>query len=253
MENEKKETSVKIWGIKFDLLSLENFIEKIDERIKNNSTPIHITGVNPETVVHASKDNFMQNAILDSDFVNIDNTTILMTLRMLGYSIPARVATPDLFEALLELANKENYRVFILGARKIVLNQAIDNIKNDYPSLIVNGHDGYFSRDEEHLLVEKIKKNKPDFLFIALPSPEKELFILKYKNEMNIKLFLGVGGAIDCRGGLIKRAPKFLRNIGLEGIHRALQNPLYFGKKYFTFYPIFFKIVFNSLKNRNKV
>lgn len=253
MKPKKDETKIKIWGIKFDLLSLDDFISEINDRIKNKLTPIHITGVNPETVVHASNDKSIQKAILDSDFVNIDNTTIMMTLRMLGYPVPSRVATPDLFEALLDLASKEHYKVFILGAKETILNQAIENIKRDYPILEINGYHGYYPRDEEQILIEKIEKFSPDMLFIALPSPEKELFILKYKNEMNIKLFLGVGGAIDCRGGLIKRAPKLLRNIGFEGIHRAFQNPLYFGKKYFTFYPMFFKIVFNSLKNRNKV
>jgi N-acetylglucosaminyldiphosphoundecaprenol N-acetyl-beta-D-mannosaminyltransferase len=87
-------------------------------------------------------------------------------------------------------------------------------------------------------------------LFIALPSPEKEKFILKYKNEINVKLFLGVGGAVDCRAGFIKRAPESLRNNGFEGIHRALQNPVYYGKKYLEFYPKFFKIVLDSRKSK---
>lgn len=243
-------TKIKIWGVKFDLLSLNRFIKIIDRRIKDDAIPIHITGVNPETVVHASKNNFMRKAILDSDFVNIDNTTILFCLKILGYRVPERVATPDLFEALLDLANKEQHKIFILGAREIVLNKAIENIRCDYKMIKIDGHHGYYDRSNESLIIEKIKSFNTDFLFIALPSPEKESFILKYKNEINIKLILGVGGAIDCRSGYIKRAPKFLRNIGLEGIFRALQNPIYYGKKYFTTYPIFFRIMLNFSKSK---
>jgi N-acetylglucosaminyldiphosphoundecaprenol N-acetyl-beta-D-mannosaminyltransferase len=250
MQIDKEKKTIYKWGIKFDLHTLDEFVAKIDERIKNNKTPIHITGVNPETVVHAAQDDFMKQAVLESDFVNIDNTTILKTLRMLGYPAPERVATPDLFEALLELSNRNNYKVFILGAREFVLNNAIDNIRQDYPSLIIEGHHGYYPRENENLIVNEISIFAPTMLFIALPSPEKEKFILNYKNKIDVKLFLGVGGAVDCRAGLVKRASVKLRNSGLEGIHRALQNPIYYGNKYLTFYPKFFKIVFKSGKSK---
>jgi len=246
MESTNK--TIYIWGIKFDLFNLNEFVDKINERIKNNITPIHITGVNPETVVHASQDEFMKQAILESDFVNIDNTTILKTLRMLGYQAPSRVATPDLFEALLELSFRKQYKVFILGAKEFVLNNAIENIRQDYPTLEISGHHGYYQREKEDLIIDEISSFSPDMLFIALPSPEKEKFILKYKNNINVKLFLGVGGAVDCRAGLVKRASEKLRNNGLEGIHRALQNPIYYGKKYLEFYPKYLKIVFKTKK-----
>ena len=113
---------------------------------------------------------------------------------------------------------------------------------------VVNGQHGFFQKDQEKLIVEKIKEFSPDMLFLALPSPYKESFILKYKAEINAKVFLGVGGAIDVKGGQIKRAPLFLRNIGLEGIHRTLQNPLYFGKRILIYYPRFIKIVICSKK-----
>lgn len=249
---ESIEKTIYIWDIKFNLLTLNEFVEKIDYRIKNNITPIHITGVNPETVVHASQDEIMKQAILESDFVNIDNTTILKTLRMLGHAAPERVATPDLFEALLKLSYLNSYKVYILGAKEFVLNNAINNIRKDYPSIEIKGHHGYYSREKEESIIDEISGFSPDMLFIALPSPEKEKFILKYKNNINVKLFLGVGGAVDCRAGLVKRANEKLRNNGLEGIHRALQNPVYYGKKYWEFYPKYFKIVFKSGNSKVK-
>lgn len=236
--------TINVWGIKFDLLSMEEFIDTIELDLNLGHTPIHITGVNPETVVHSKNDISIQKAILESDYVNIDNTTILKTLKFLGYDARKRVATPDLFESLLQLSEKNKLKVYILGAKELVLNKAILNIKDDYPGIKIKGHHGFYDRQFEKVIIDSINDYSPDMLFIALPSPEKEKFILKYKNLINVRLFLGVGGAIDCRAGLIKRAPKFLRENGLEGIHRAFQNPIYFGKKYIEFYPKFFKIVF---------
>ena len=241
-------STIYIWGIKLDLISLEDLIQKIYYRINHHLTPIHITGVNPETVVHAAKDQFLQKAIIESDFVNIDNAFIVLTLRLLGYKVPSRVATPDLFEALLSLSNNKHYKIYILGAKQKILEKAIENIKISYPDLIINGQHGYFNHEEEKSIVENIKEFAPDMLFIALPSPYKESFISKYKTVINAKVFLGIGGAVDVKAGAIKRAPLFLRNNGLEGIHRSLQNPINYGKRYLTYYPKFIKIVMNSKK-----
>lgn len=248
----KNLTSIKIWGIKIDLFSLSMFIDKIQEKIDQNNIPIHITGVNPETVVHASRDEFLKQAILHSDFVNIDNNFIVLTLRLLGFKVPGRVATPDLMEGLLAFAEKKKLKVFILGAKEEVLNKAVENIKVDYPNLLLNSQHGYYSRDNESEVLNKISDFKTDILFIALPSPQKESFILKYKTELGAKVYLGVGGAIDCRGELIHRPPKFLRDNGFEGIIRSLQNPAYYGKRYLTFYPKFIKIALKSIKKYDK-
>lgn len=244
--------SLYIWGVKFNLLRINEFVELIDKRFKDNQTPIHITGVNPETVVHASRNELMREAILKSDYVNVDNALIVLTLRLLGYKVPERVSTPDLFEALLKLASEENYSVYILGAKDEVLQTAIDNIQRNYPGLLLGSQHGYYSQDEEDSVIEHINDFKPDMLFIALPSPEKESFILKYKNNIQAKLFLGVGGAIDCKAGVVKRPPKALGKLGLEGIIRSFQNPLNYGKRYLTFYPVYLKIVVKSLFNKNK-
>ncbi len=239
-------STIHIWGIKLDLICLDDLIRRIDHRIKSNLTPIHITGVNPETVVHSSKDKILQKAIIESDFVNIDNIFVVLTLRLLGYRVPSRVATPDLFESLLSLSNERQYRVYILGAKQQVLEKAIENIKKSYPCITLDGQQGYFQKDEEKSILKKIKEFSPDMLFLALPSPHKEAFILRYKTEINAKVFLGVGGAIDVKGEVIQRAPLCLRNVGLEGIYRALQNPLNYGKRYLAYYPRFIKIVMKS-------
>ena len=88
--------------LKFNPLCLDDFIKIIEYRLNENYIPIHITGVNPETVVHASNNKIVKEAINNSDLVNIDNNFIVLTLRILGYKIPCRIATPDLFESSTE-------------------------------------------------------------------------------------------------------------------------------------------------------
>jgi N-acetylglucosaminyldiphosphoundecaprenol N-acetyl-beta-D-mannosaminyltransferase len=243
--------TINVWGLKLNPLRLDDFIQIVESRIKLNSTPIHITGVNPETVVHASSNQFLNKAINDSDLVNIDNNFVVSILWISGYRVPCRVATPDLFESLLSIANKNHFKIYILGSKQNILEKAIENIKINYPEIEINGHHGYFQPDEEKPLIKRIKEFAPDMFFIAMPSPFKESFILENKTEINAKVYLGVGGAIDVKGNLVKRAPKFLRKVGLEGLYRISQNPLNYGKRVLRYYPEFLKIVIKS-KNGNR-
>jgi N-acetylglucosaminyldiphosphoundecaprenol N-acetyl-beta-D-mannosaminyltransferase len=244
-----KKQLIRIWGINIAPFHLGKFVEIIHSHIQENKfTPLHITGVNPETLAHAYQNSTMSDAIMSSDLINVENHFVLLVLRMLGYTIPERVATPDLFDAMLELAEKNRYSVYILGASEPVLLQALDSIRRQFPSLILSGfNNGYYAPSEEVGIVSEIRDKQPDMLFVALPSPQKEIFIAKYKYLLNVSVLLGVGGAIDVKSGLVKRAPYFLRKTGLEGIHRSLQNPMNYGKRYFTLYPVFLKFVINHI------
>jgi len=251
MANELAYLSVKkvnIWSIKINPIKLSEFIELIDAHISSHHfKPLHITGVNPETVAHSQRNPDLLNAIQDSDLVNIDNTLVLIMLRLNGISAPERVATPDLFESMLALAERKSYSIYILGAKQDILDKALVNIRSQFPGINIAGcRNGYFSEEQIPEVCDEIKKAHPHMLFLALPSPQKEMFIYNHKNTLNVPVLLGIGGAIDVVAGLVNRAPLFLRKIGLEGIHRALQNPSNYGKRYFELYPIFLRIVFNE-------
>lgn len=261
MSKELSNISVKevdIWGMKINPIKLNEFIELIDVHIGGmDSGPLHITGVNPETIAHSQKNPELLKAIQDSSLVNIDNTLVLIMLRLNGITAPERVATPDLFESMLVLAERKGYSIYILGAKQDILEKALVNIRSQFPGINIAGYrNGYFNQEQTIEVCNEIKKAGPHMLFLALPSPQKEMFIYNYKNTLNVPVLLGIGGAIDVFAGLVNRAPLFLRKIGLEGIHRALQNPFNYGKRYIGLYPIFLKIAFKELffsKNKKRI
>jgi len=101
---------VHIWGIAINPIKSVDFVDAIDTHISAQSEfPLHITGVNPETISQSLSNPLLQEAINDSDLVNIDNTLVLLMLRLSGVKAPERVATPDLFESMLDLAHKQGY------------------------------------------------------------------------------------------------------------------------------------------------
>lgn len=243
--------TIHIWGIKINPLSRTEIIDLIDKHISSNESVFHLTGVNPETIVLAQQVPSLQKAINSSDIVSIDNMLVATFLRLLGYKIPERAASPDVFEQLLALANLKGYSVFFLGAEEEILQRMKGILKIRYPSLtIIGSRNGYYKFEEELSIVEEIGRLKPDMLFIALPSPQKELFILNYKNTIGARFAFGIGGAFDCQAGKVKRAPLWMRSIGLEGIHRALQNPSNYGNRWIKYNLKFLKLFFRELSGK---
>jgi len=149
---------------------------------------------------------------------------------------------------LLALAYRRGYSIYFLGAKEEILQLMKSKLMLKYPGLsIVGSRNGYYSCEEELSIVKEIGNLKPDMLFIALPTPNKEVFIHTYKQDLKVRFAFGIGGAFDCEAGKVKRAPRWMRNIGLEGFHRAIQNPANYGKRYVTYYLPFIKLFLKEL------
>ena len=72
---------------------------------------------------------------------------------------------------------------------------------------------------------KSLKDKETDILFVAFGSPKQEIWIADNLNDLNAKVVMGVGGAFDFITGKVPRAPKFLRNLGLEWLFRLIMQP----------------------------
>lgn len=64
-----------------------------------------------------------------------------------------------------------------------------------------------------------------DVLFVAYGHPKQELWMAKHLDQLPVRVMIGVGGAFDYLSGSVPRAPKILRNVGLEWVFRLLIQP----------------------------
>ena len=223
---------VRIWNIKYNLLSLQEIAGIVGKWIEAGRKGIHLTGANADTVALAQTDELLRTAIMDSDIVNVDSMLPAHFLKRKGYALKGRVPTPDVMEELFKTANAKEQKVFFLGAKQETLDKLKVVLQKEYPDMkIVGMQNGYYRKDEETHIVNNISSVAPDYLFIALPSPAKEHFILKYKNEINVGVFYGIGGALDAKAGVLKRPPKWLRGHGMEYILRLLRKPNVYGRR----------------------
>ena len=223
---------IRIWNIKFNLLTLSEIVDIVSRWLDEGKKGIHLTGVNADTVALAQTDELLRTAIMDSDIVNVDSTLPAYFIRRKGYTLDRRVPTPDVMEELFKIANSKKQRVYFLGAKQETLDKLKVILQKEYPNMIISGmQNGYYKKEEEERIVNNISAASPDYLFIALPSPGKEHFILKYKKQLNVGVFYGIGGALDAKAGILKRPPKWFREYGIEWWLRLLRKPDVYGRR----------------------
>lgn len=181
---------------------------------------------NPEIVMKAEKDPEYREVLNRGSIVVPDGIGVVLASRFRFGKIRKRITGIDLLEYLLVVAAKSGKSVYLLGSKPSVAERAGVRMLEKYPNLIVAGTDhGYFSKQEEDSLVNKIAATKPDFLVVALGAPKQEFFIDRYADRIGVKVAIGVGGALDVWSGDVTRAPKFVSKIGMEWLYRVIKQP----------------------------
>ena len=213
---------VRFLGLRLDSLTMEETLSKSIELISIRNKQ-HVV-LNASKVVMASAQPDLANVINQCDLVNADGMSVVWAARMLGLSIPERVAGVDYMFRLMELAAQRGYKVYLLGATKEVVQKTACYFQQMGVD-VVGLRDGFWDKEKELELVSEIATSVPDIILIAIPSPQKEIFLHKHLANLNCGLAVGVGGSFDIVAGQTKRAPIWMQNIGMEWLFRLVQEP----------------------------
>lgn len=194
----------------------------IEMDVKSN----YIIPMNMGKLVMSLRDNKLAACIHHSSINIADGLSLVFASYLIGKPVPERITGVEFMESLLNLADKNRYKIYLLGARQQVLDLCIQNIKRKFPNLTIVGyHNGYFDQSQTKDIVKSIALAAPDLLFIGMGMPQKEYFIYDHYKELNACVILPVGGAFDVIAGVKKRAPVFIQKIGIEWLWRSIYDP----------------------------
>lgn len=197
--------------------------------------PLRQGDLNVAKLIQARADAVLALELERCDIVNADGMGIILAAWLLGAPLPERVSGIDLMERLIGLCALEGLRPYILGARPEVLEQAVARLRARHPGLQFAGwHHGYFTEAEEGEVVAAIRTSDADCLFVAMPSPRKEIFLGRHHEASGVRFAMGVGGSVDVIAGLRQRAPAWMRRAGLEWFARMVQEPRRLGPRYLS-------------------
>lgn len=218
-----------IMGVQFDAVTLKSAVEQAVAQIKNGQKGYVVTP-NPEIVYMAMQDASYSDLINHASLVLPDGIGIIYAAKILGEKLYGKVPGIDFASALMHSMAQNHMRLFLLGAKPGIAEQAAENLKAKYPGLIISGtKDGYFKDDQEAVAAVNAAGGA-DVMFVCLGAPKQEQFIHNYLDKMNVTLCCGLGGSLDVFAGTVQRAPQIFIKLGLEWFYRLLKQPSRIGR-----------------------
>ena len=225
---------MKILEIKIDNLSLEEVLEKIKAFLNDNKQR-YITTSNPEFIIKAQKDEEFKKILNEADLNIPDGIGLILASFLFKKRLKERITGVDLMKIICSKAPENNWPIFLFGAGPGVAKKAAVKLREKHKRLEIDGssRSDFFKRfalkksdaSQKNLNSDLLRKS-PLILFVALGSLKQEKWIKNNLKRMpNVKLAIGVGGAFDFISGRVKRAPEFMRKIGLEWLWRLIIQP----------------------------
>jgi N-acetylglucosaminyldiphosphoundecaprenol N-acetyl-beta-D-mannosaminyltransferase len=185
-----------------------------------------IITVNPEFVMAAQHNSLFRQCINQAALVMADGIGIVWAARYLRQPTPERVTGVDTIVELAKLCASHNYCMYLLGAAPGVAEIAGARLQELAPGVaIVGSYAGSPAEAEESEIIERIRASQADVLCVAYGAPAQDLWIQRNLQRLPVALAMGVGGSFDFLAGRQRRAPRWMRRLGLEWLYRLYREP----------------------------
>ena len=205
--------------------------EKLDKGEK-----FYIVTPNSEIIMLAQKDRQLAGILNSADLSIADGIGLAYASWFLGNGRLNVLPGREIFVSLLEFANENGLKVFLLGGTVRSIEKSIAIINSKYPDIVIDGEYGPFldenakalGESEREILkktIDKINKFAPDLLFVGFGAPKQEKFVSGWLPELNIGGAMVVGGALDYFAGVAKLPPGWVASLGFEWLWRLVRQP----------------------------
>ena len=181
-----------------------------------------LVAINAEKILHATD---QTRDIINRNIGYCDGVGAVMALKKHGADNVVKIAGCELWLKIVEALYKEGKSFYLVGSKQEVIEETIAKLKQEFEGInIVSYRNGYFSLEEEALLIEDIATKRPDIVFVAMGSPRQEL-IMEKMSKVHEAIYQGLGGSFDVYTGHVERAPKWWVDHNLEFAYRLVKQP----------------------------
>ena len=244
---------INIRGIDFANVTMDETMETAKSFIAGNKTRVIYTpNAEIAQVCIDDKTGEMFDIINSADMIIPDGAGVVLASRILKTPLKEKVAGIDLAYNIIDYLDQIGGTLFLLGAKREIVEKAAGNLREKHKSLRVFYNDGYFNKakgnEENQKVLDKINDSKADVIFVCFSLLAAEKWIFENKDKLNKGVLIGLGGTIDNISGVSnKRAPKIFIKLNLEWFYRLIKEPRRF--KRMMKLP---KFVFGTYFNKNK-
>jgi N-acetylglucosaminyldiphosphoundecaprenol N-acetyl-beta-D-mannosaminyltransferase len=193
-----------------------------------------VTGVHG--VMEAQRNSQFKNVLDRAMLVVPDGMPTVWIGHWEGYKDMGRVFGPELMFEVCQRSITSGHKHFLYGGNPGVAEQLKLNLEKQFPGIqIVGTYTPPFrplTPAEKADLQAQVASLTTDIIWIGLSTPKQEKFMAESIADLNCKVMIGVGAAFDIHTGRVQDAPRWIKNAGLQWLHRLYQEPSRLWKRY---------------------
>lgn len=225
----------------------------IGRNLDSGTKKYWIATVNPEFVMAAEKDRVFKDILKKTALNVVDGIGLvwvhdldiksegkrdLFTAFKVGVDVlrgkyKGQIASgADLILDLGKMAAEKNKKIFLLGGWQDRAERTAKFLKNKFG--LRDGQVEWCVGEPEvknDEVINKLNKFKPDILLVAYGMKKQEFWINDNLEKMDVGLVMGVGRSFDYYSGDLKRAPTWVRKMGMEWFYSLIKEPKRFKRQ----------------------
>lgn len=221
-----------LYGVRIDRLCESELEDQLRGWLRTGGSHAVFTP-NPEFLLTARRAPAFANVLNQSSLSLPDGIGLrFAAAALLGQRLEHRLTGVNTLLMLARLCTREDKRLLLLGGEGEIAQQAANRLKRAHPTLDVvsinPGHipGGYISLSVSDARWEEIRALRPDVMAVALGQGKQERFCLDALHRVpDVRLAIGIGGALDIVSGRRTRAPELWRQSGFEWLWRLFIEP----------------------------
>ena len=224
----------RVLGVPIDVVTWREALERLLAWATARESR-YVVICNVHVTVSAARDIGYREVIDCADMALPDGAPVAWMLRRIGFNRQPRISGPDLLPKLAVVCAKKDIPVYFYGSTEDVLIRLSERLKISYPGLCIVGIEAppfrNLSSKEDEDAVKRINDSGACIVFVGLGCPKQERWMAEHRDRIK-GVMIGVGAAFDFYAGTLKRAPEWMRDNGLEWLHRLMIDPKRLWKRY---------------------
>jgi N-acetylglucosaminyldiphosphoundecaprenol N-acetyl-beta-D-mannosaminyltransferase len=215
-------------GVLVDAIDYEAALRRIATAARRRH-PLSLSALAVHGVMTGFSDDDQRARLNHLDLVVPDGQPVRWALNLLHQTkLPDRVYGPALMLKVCELAEREELGIYLYGGTSRMLERLEESFRERFPKLQICGAEPSkfrrLSREEKAEVVARIQASGTRIAFVGLGCPRQEVWAYEYRGVLSMPI-LAVGAAFGFHAGVVRQAPGWMQDRGLEWLFRLATEP----------------------------